>query len=329
MKRTIFLVLIGFLWGVALQGQVFPFDVTAGPGLGLAIPDDAYDGSLGSMACSSVIVPGNVNGDILIASVETRINHTWVGDLVMKLYPPTGGVVTVFSRPGFSEAADDGTGGFGDSSNLDAGSPITFRDGLLNPSAEDMGSNISGGEVIGHPGNVSSADYESNQGATSGGSLDSVVGFDAPGTWTLCVGDAASGDTGTLDSWTLHLTLTPCAAGDFNLCLLTNNLGTPHFDVRMEYQASSGGPFADGHSTSISDQAGFFYFTNPANMEILVKMIDACTVTNSYWLFISGLTDRGIKVTVEDIGTGADKTFESSLGSNFLLVKDFNTFTCQ
>lgn len=328
MKKTIVLTLMGLLWVTTVQAQVYPVDVTVGPGLGIAIPDNGYDGSQGSMACSSLTV-GSSNDQILSATVETRINHTWVGDLTLKLYSPTGEVVTLASMPGMAESADDGTSGSANPADLSSTNPITFHGGSAHPSAETMGTGLSSAEIVGDPASGSSDQYESNSGSTSGRSLTALTGTAASGTWNLCVGDSVGGDSGTIDGWTLHLIMTPCADGEYNLCLLHNNLGTAQFSVTMDYLATSGGNWEHGRSVGISDQAGYFYFTNPANMEILVKMIDACTVTNSYWIFVSGLTDRGIGVRVERVGLGSGVIYGNNLGDNFTLVKDFTSFTCQ
>src|SRR5688572_2907178 len=73
-----------------------------------AIPDDGYDGSLGSMAGTSVTVSGiPANAVILDMKVTAALNHTWVGDLTLKLLTPDGTVFGIMSRPGYTEPADD------------------------------------------------------------------------------------------------------------------------------------------------------------------------------------------------------------------------------
>jgi subtilisin-like proprotein convertase family protein len=164
----------------------------------LAVPDNAYDGTLPSMACDSVNLLGDgtdfVNGPV---QVDIAIDHTWVGDLVFKLQTPAGTVTTLMSRPGLAEAADDGTGCCGDSDNLVSGSPVTFRNGGVTD-AEQMGA--AGGDVC----SVDLlCDYFPNPGAGGGTNLADFDGENAVGLWTFCVGDAVAGDAGTLQSWTL------------------------------------------------------------------------------------------------------------------------------
>lgn len=54
---------------------------------GVTIPDDGYNGSPGSMATDDILVSGltGVTTDIV---VELGLDHTWMGDLVVKLVSP-------------------------------------------------------------------------------------------------------------------------------------------------------------------------------------------------------------------------------------------------
>ncbi len=168
--------------------------------LELSIPDNAYNGSLASMACASVSV--TATGDDLLdtAAVELGIDHSYIGDLVVKLVHPGGTVVTLTSRPGFGESSDDGTGGFGTNANLLSSAPVSFHTGGTTD-AEQMGGgnfNVCADNEL--------CDYAPNPGAATPGGLDSLIGLAASGTWELCVGDAAAGDVGSLESFALLYT---------------------------------------------------------------------------------------------------------------------------
>src|SRR4051812_16730385 len=72
-----------------------------------AIPDAAYNGSLGSMAGTQVIVSGIPAGAVIKEiRLIAAVNHTWVGDVVLKLESPDLTVLGLMSRPGFAEAND-------------------------------------------------------------------------------------------------------------------------------------------------------------------------------------------------------------------------------
>ncbi len=170
----------------------------------LAIPDDTYDGTLGSMACDIIDASSIPAGSTITnVTLETGLTHTWVGDLVAKLVSPSGSVLGVFSRPGLAEAADDGSGCCGDSSNLDAAAPLFFSDANADD-AETMGNTITSSEIICT--DDGRCDYFPNPGAVVG--LPNFAGFmgeDPSGDWQLCVGDSVGGDTGTVENWTLTI----------------------------------------------------------------------------------------------------------------------------
>ena len=166
--------------------------------LNVAIPDDAYNGTLASMAAVNLNIPDSAS--LFNVNVTIALDHTYVGDLVIKLRSPDGTVVTLMSRPGFAETADDGNGCCGNSSNLLAAFAITFyRFGVV--SAENMGSSLMDSQVVSRDDGISV--YRPNKGAASGGDLDTFIGKNINGTWTLFVGDAAVGDTGAIQQLTL------------------------------------------------------------------------------------------------------------------------------
>ncbi len=118
-----------------------------------------------------------------------------------KLESPTGTVSTLMSRPRLSESADDGTGSGGTSAALHANSPILFR--ATGPtSAEDMGAS---GEAVCRRDRL--CEYAPDPGAAVGPTLGAMAGENGAGAWKLCVGDAVSGNEGTLDL--VELTITP------------------------------------------------------------------------------------------------------------------------
>ena len=101
------------------------------PNLNVSIPDGTYNGTLGSMASVSLNIPDSAT--LFDVNVTIALDHTWIGDLVIKVQDPSGTVITLMSRPGVSEPADNGDSsvGNGDSSNLLATFAITFDQGQL------------------------------------------------------------------------------------------------------------------------------------------------------------------------------------------------------
>ena len=157
-----------------------------------AIPDDAYNGTVASMTCQTVAVA--TVGMVDDVDVVLGINHSWVGDLTVKLVSPTGTVSTLMSKPGANELADDGvTPPFGFSSNLIDTSPVTFDDSA-GTSAEAMGVTINSAQFVCQDDGI--CDYFPFPDTGPGTNLDDFDGEAAAGNWMVCVGDSAGADTG-------------------------------------------------------------------------------------------------------------------------------------
>lgn len=178
--------------------------VMRGSGLALAIPDDHYDGSQGSMTCVDLVVVQYPRDRVASVEVGVGMRHTYVGDLTIKLVSPAGTVVTLVSRPGLNEARDDGSDMGGDSSELDPGFPITFVTGATT-SSESMGQPINGTQAVCR--NDPTCSFAPSHGAAPAGDLTTFATETAHGTWHFCAADGAPGDTGSIDQVVLTLTL--------------------------------------------------------------------------------------------------------------------------
>jgi subtilisin-like proprotein convertase family protein len=177
--------------------------VTAGPGLNLAVTDNGYTGALTSPSMSCVNLVSTLSGTVGSVTATLGMTHTYVGDLTVKLKSPAGTTVTLMSRPGGTEASDNGADSpTGDSSNLSSSYPITFET-RNSPSAENMGSTISDSQTVCQ--NDSTCTFAPDKGAAAAGTLLTFNGETAAGTWQLCVGDGRSSDTGTIDKVTLTI----------------------------------------------------------------------------------------------------------------------------
>ena len=81
-----------------------------------------------------------------------------------------------------------------------------------------------------------------------------------------------------------------------------------------------------GLRTSDSDVMWFF---NASNLEILIKVLNACTVNNRYWVFFAATTNVEFGLTVTDTQSGKIKTYFNPLGRPAPPVQDTSAFaTC-
>lgn len=120
----------------------------------------------------------------------------------------------------------------------------------------------------------------------------------------------------------VSLIRTRCVPDDRTLCLKDGR-----FRVRAEWQtAATGGP---GFSMGLTNDTGYLWFFNPENVEIVIKVLDGCSINEHFWVFVSGLTNVGVEITVEDTETGNIQTYPSEPGTPFEVILDTTAFmTC-
>jgi uncharacterized repeat protein (TIGR01451 family) len=162
------------------------------------IPDAAYNGQLDSMLCRSV---QGLDQGIQSLRLKLGVNHSFAGDLTVKVVSPAGQVATVLSRPGLAETADDGSSSCcGDSSGLSAAAPISFDDSASD-SAEAMGAALGDSAVVCR--DDQHCTFRPDAGAAPPGTLSDFAGTNGAGNWQVCVGDGGSLETGSLCSASL------------------------------------------------------------------------------------------------------------------------------
>jgi len=98
----------------------------------------------------------------------------------------------------------------------------------------------------------------------------------------------------------------PCVASDGNLCL---NNGRFRVDVtwRVPEQAKSG----VGTAKALTGDTGYFWFFNSANVELVIKVLDAAGVNHHFWVFYGALSDVAYTITVTDTQTGVVRTYSN------------------
>jgi hypothetical protein len=82
--------------------------------------------------------------------------------------------------------------------------------------------------------------------------------------------------------------------------------------VTSRWRLPSGGGL--GTVVSEGDQTGAFWFFDPANLELLVKVIDGRALTGHFWFFYGALSNVEYWVTVTDTATGASKRYHNPPG---------------
>jgi hypothetical protein len=86
-----------------------------------------------------------------------------------------------------------------------------------------------------------------------------------------------------------------------------------------------------GFAGAVQEQSdsGYLYFFNKANIELVVKVLNACSYNSRFWVFAAGLTDVEVTLKVTDTKTGATRTYKNPLGKPFAPIQDTAAFaTC-
>ncbi|MCE2557735.1 MAG: hypothetical protein J4F98_03705 [Acidobacteria bacterium] len=101
-----------------------------------------------------------------------------------------------------------------------------------------------------------------------------------------------------------------------------------HFDVQVAWRTSDGRT-GRGVAYKLTAESGDFWFFEPANIEMVVKVLDGCAINGRYWVFAAGLTDVEVTTTVRDRRNGALERWVNPLGRLFEPIRDTEAFdTC-
>lgn len=125
---------------------------------------------------------------------------------------------------------------------------------------------------------------------------------------------------------------TPCVPSPTRLCI-DNHPGDRRFRATMTFQTvQSGGLSGSAQAIQLAPlgvtRGGQFWFFSQDNPELLLKVLDGCTVNGRYWVFFSAGTNVGYTLTVTDTLTGAAKTYTNADLHPAQPVQDVNALPC-
>lgn len=116
----------------------------------------------------------------------------------------------------------------------------------------------------------------------------------------------------------------PCTPGPSTLCL-----NQDRFRVEVEWRDTDGSQGSGSVAACGSQDSGLFYFFDPDNWEMLVKVLDACGVNGHYWVFLAATTNLGYDLRVTDTATGVQRLYSNAPGVPAPAVTDTTAFaTC-
>ena len=102
------------------------------------------------------------------------------------------------------------------------------------------------------------------------------------------------------------------------------------FEVSVTGRDFSSASFVGRTVPLASNDSAIFWFFQPANFELLIKMVDGCGLNDRFWVYYAATTNVAFTIVVDDTFTGARKTYSNGLGSTSNIAKtDSNAFnTC-
>src|SRR6476659_8990551 len=117
----------------------------------------------------------------------------------------------------------------------------------------------------------------------------------------------------------VNVASTPCVPGPTTLCL---NGGR----FKVEGTFNTGTQQGQAQAVKLTDETGYFWFFSNTNVEAVIKVLNACTFNQKFWVLAGGLTNVQTTITVTDSNTGVVKTYSNPQGTAFQPVQDTSAF---
>jgi ELWxxDGT repeat protein len=101
----------------------------------------------------------------------------------------------------------------------------------------------------------------------------------------------------------------PCLPTAERLCL---NGG--RFSVEANWKDFQG-KTGTGKATVLTNDTGWFWFFDPANVEVMIKVLDGTSLNGKHWVFYGALSSVEYTITVTDTQTGMQRTYQNPSGT--------------
>ena len=114
-----------------------------------------------------------------------------------------------------------------------------------------------------------------------------------------------------------------CSDSSTGLCLAGGR-----FRVSANWRTPDGDTGV-GRAVRLTADTAYYWFFNSSNVELVVKVLDACSLNGHYWVFAAGLTNVEVEVIVEDTVGGGQRRYLNELGNPYQPLQDTAAFACQ
>jgi hypothetical protein len=99
-----------------------------------------------------------------------------------------------------------------------------------------------------------------------------------------------------------------CPLSASSLCL------AGQYSVSVRFTDPRDGTTHDALPLPLTASGGAFWFFQPDNVELMVKIVQGFPVNGHVWFFFGGLSDVAYEITVIDTGSGASRTYRNRRG---------------
>ncbi|MBV8201381.1 MAG: trypsin-like peptidase domain-containing protein, partial [Acidobacteria bacterium] len=123
-----------------------------------------------------------------------------------------------------------------------------------------------------------------------------------------------------------------CVPDATTLCI-DRNPGDRRFKVQVNFATTQGGGSSGpGHAIPLSglglSEGGMFWFFQATNPELLVKVIDGCSLTSHFWVFYAATTNVGFTLTVTDTALVNQQIYANQDLGAAVPVQDTSALPC-
>ena len=88
-----------------------------------------------------------------------------------------------------------------------------------------------------------------------------------------------------------------------------------HFAAQIQFTDPRTGAAGQAAAVPLTADTGAFWFFDPANLEVMVKVLDGRAINGKFWVFFGALSDVDYTLTVTDTETGQQKTYHNPQGT--------------
>lgn len=103
--------------------------------------------------------------------------------------------------------------------------------------------------------------------------------------------------------------------------------GPARFEVSAVWKTSNPATLGFAQPSALTADTGTFWFFDPANVELVVKVLDACSFSGHFWVFAAGLTDVQVELEVTDTETGDVRRYFNPPNTAFQPIQDTRAFS--